>query len=116
MRPSKYGYHPTVRGVDGDTAQATDLTAAAPNSRRAAQQNDIPHGGHRRDFHFGPQLDFSIVVHGGDRGERPRHGLGPQLAVGAEDEAPDAHLGGLQLETRKVSNPVAVLTDVGAKQ
>jgi hypothetical protein len=116
VRPSKYGHHPAVRGVDGDAAQAADLTAAAPDSCRAAQENDIPHGRHRRDFHFGPQFDFSIVVHGGYRGERPRHGLRPQLAVRAEDEAPDAHLGGLQLETRKVSNPVTVLTHVGSKQ
>jgi hypothetical protein len=116
VRPSKYGHHPAVRGVDGDAAQATDLTAAATDSRRATQENDIPHGGHRRDLHFGPQFDLSIVVHGGYRGERPRHGLRPQLAVGAEDEPPDAHLSGLELETRKVSNTAAVLTHMGAKQ
>ena len=73
-------------------------------------------GGHRRDVHIRLQLDFPIVVHGGDRGERPCHGLRPELAVGAEDDASDAQIDRLQLEARQSSDAASRLAYVRSKQ
>lgn len=99
-----------------DADEAAEVPPDAPEPGGAAQDDHVTHGGHGRDIPVLSKLHLSVIVDEADRGERPRRDLRPELAVGAENDAPDSKTGGLELEARQTSHAASMLANVGPKQ
>ena len=116
MRPPEHFSQASIRRVQAHADEASDFATGATQAHRAAQEHDVRNRWQRRHRHFRPQLDLAVVVRQVDVGERPRHGLRSELAVGAEDDPSNLEAGGLELESRQASHAMAVLANVSAKQ